>query len=85
MRRPEDFGVRSEPSERAAPVEQEAVEQALPTSDARLVEEVRRGNTEAFGTLVTRYETKLHAVIHRMVRDPEQARDPEGQAVVDHQ
>jgi RNA polymerase sigma-70 factor (ECF subfamily) len=69
MRRPEDLRVRSEP------VEQEAVEQELPTSDARLVEEVRRGNTEAFGTLVTRYEKKLHAVIHRMVRDPEQARD----------
>jgi RNA polymerase sigma-70 factor (ECF subfamily) len=69
MRRPEDLWVRGEP------VEQEAVEQELPTSDARLVEEVRRGNTEAFGTLVTRYEKKLHAVIHRMVRDPEQARD----------
>ena len=43
--------------------------------DARLLEEVRRGNREAFGLLVTRYEKKLFRVLHRIVRDPELARD----------
>lgn len=44
-------------------------------SDARLVDEVRRGNRDAFGPLVARYEKKLQRVLRRMVRDPEQARD----------
>ena len=46
-----------------------------PSSDARLVEEVRRGNRDAFGVLVARYERKLQRVLRRMVRDPEQSRD----------
>ena len=47
----------------------------VPGSDARLVEEVRRGNGEAFGHLVRRYEMRLLSVILRFVKDREQARD----------
>lgn len=43
--------------------------------DARLVEEVRRGNTDAFGELVKRYETRVVRVIRRFVTDQEQSRD----------
>jgi RNA polymerase sigma-70 factor (ECF subfamily) len=45
------------------------------SSDARLVELVRRGDREAFGGLVARYERKLQRVLRRLVRDPEVARD----------
>ena len=44
-------------------------------SDARLVEEARRGNRDAFGQLVLRYETRLRRVILRFVDDRELARD----------
>lgn len=44
-------------------------------SDARLVEEVRRGHKDAFGQLVSRYERRLMRVILRFVRDRELARD----------
>lgn len=44
-------------------------------SDARLVEEVRRGNGESFGHLVRRYEMRLMSVILRFVKDRELARD----------
>ena len=43
--------------------------------DARLVEEVRRGNVDAFGDLVKRYETRVLRVIRRFVTDQEQSRD----------
>jgi RNA polymerase sigma-70 factor, ECF subfamily len=46
-----------------------------PASDARLVEDVRRGNQEAFGTLVVRYERRLHRLLRRLVHDQEQSRD----------
>lgn len=46
-----------------------------PASDARLVEEVRKGNRAAFGVLVGRYEKTLLRVLRRLVRDTEQARD----------
>jgi RNA polymerase sigma-70 factor (ECF subfamily) len=46
-----------------------------PSSDARLVEEVRLGNRDAFGVLVLRYEKKLQQVIRRLVRDPDHAQD----------
>ncbi len=46
-----------------------------PTTDARLVEQVRRGDRDAFGVLVGRYEKKLQRVLLRLVRDSEQARD----------
>jgi RNA polymerase sigma-70 factor (ECF subfamily) len=44
-------------------------------TDARLVEEARRGDQEAFGKLVRRYESRLIGVILRFVRDRELARD----------
>jgi len=44
-------------------------------SDARLVELARRGDQEAFGDLVLRYERRLVRVILRFVHDPETARD----------
>jgi RNA polymerase sigma-70 factor (ECF subfamily) len=44
-------------------------------SDARLVEVVRRGDTDAFGQLVKRYEGRLLRVILQFVRDRELARD----------
>lgn len=44
-------------------------------SDARLVELVRHGDTEAFGQLVSRYEGRLMRVIVQFVRDRELARD----------
>lgn len=44
-------------------------------SDARLVEEARRGSQEAFGELVKRYERRLFRVLYRFVRDEEIAED----------
>jgi len=57
--------------------EKESVQEYLndPACDARLVEEVRRGNSDAFGTLVVRYEKRLHRLLRRLVHDQEQARD----------
>jgi len=43
--------------------------------DARLVEDVRRGDSEAYGGLVKRYERRLIGVIMRFVHDHELARD----------
>ncbi len=53
-------------------------EPALPVagvSDARLVEMARKGDQEAFGDLVLRYERRLIRVILRFVHDQELARD----------
>ena len=50
-------------------------EQGSAVSDARLVEDVRRGDTDAFGELVLRYERRVIRVIMRFVTDQEQARD----------
>jgi RNA polymerase sigma-70 factor (ECF subfamily) len=44
-------------------------------SDARLVEDVRRGDHSAFEVLVRRYENRLMSVLLRFVRDRELARD----------
>ena len=44
-------------------------------SDARLVDEARRGDRDAFGDLVQRYERRLIRVILRFVHDEELARD----------
>jgi RNA polymerase sigma-70 factor (ECF subfamily) len=63
---------RSQPVERTS--DQEPI-LADPSSDARIVDEVRRGDRDAYGVLVTRYEKKLQHVLRRLVRDPEQARD----------
>ena len=44
-------------------------------TDARLVEEARRGQKDSFGELVLRYEKRLVRVISRFVSDEELARD----------
>lgn len=44
-------------------------------SDARLIDEVRQGNREAFGQLVQRYERRLVRVITRFVHDGDLAED----------
>jgi RNA polymerase sigma-70 factor (ECF subfamily) len=44
-------------------------------SDARLVDQVRRGDADAFGELVSRYERRLIGVVRRFVPNPEQAED----------
>src|SRR5579864_7802689 len=44
-------------------------------SDARLVEDARRGDRDAFGVLVQRYERRLVRVIFRFVSDLELAKD----------
>lgn len=44
-------------------------------SDARLVEECRRGDQSAFGELVIRYERRLLRVIGRFIRDADIAED----------
>lgn len=49
--------------------------QSASASDARLIEEVRQGNGDAFGQLVKRYEARLISVIRRFVRDFELSRD----------
>jgi len=45
------------------------------SNDARLVDETRRGNKEAFGELVQRYEQRLMRVILRFIRDVNIAED----------
>jgi RNA polymerase sigma-70 factor (ECF subfamily) len=47
----------------------------LAASDARLVDAARRGDQEAFGELVLRYERRLLRLILRFVPDVELARD----------
>lgn len=44
-------------------------------SDARLVEETKQGNQDAFRDLVTRYEKRLYRVIYRFVHDSALAED----------
>jgi RNA polymerase sigma-70 factor (ECF subfamily) len=44
-------------------------------NEARLVEEARRGNRNAFGELVVRYERRVLRVILQFVRDRDQADD----------
>lgn len=44
-------------------------------SDARLIDAARRGEQEAFGELVRRYERRLIGVVRRFVEDQEQAED----------
>lgn len=65
MRRMADSDLRSD-----VPVLDEAS-----VSDARLVEQVRLGDRDAFGGLVRRYEARLISVIRRFIHDLETARD----------
>ena len=46
-----------------------------PVSDARLVEDARLGDREAFGHLVLRYERRLLRVIERFVHDADLSED----------
>lgn len=58
--------------------EAESIEACPPgggVGDARLVEEVRRGNHASFEPLVRRYESRLMGVLLRFVRDYDLARD----------
>ena len=48
---------------------------ARAVNEARLVEEARCGNRQAFGELVTRYERRLIRVIQQFVKSPELAED----------
>ncbi|HVJ67987.1 MAG TPA: sigma-70 family RNA polymerase sigma factor [Caulifigura sp.] len=59
-------------SERAA---HETEPQDTQASDARLVEEARRGLQSSFAKLVQRYERRLIRVIGRFIRDADQAED----------
>jgi RNA polymerase sigma-70 factor, ECF subfamily len=52
-----------------------ASQEGTALSDARLVEDARHGNRDAFGVLVQRYERRLVQVILRFVSDPELAKD----------
>ena len=45
------------------------------TTDARLVEEARRGDTDAFGQLAQRYERRVIKVIRRFMADQDLAMD----------
>lgn len=54
---------------------QTLLDQGSNASDARLVEESKRGNREAFGELVRRYERRLVRVIGRFLDDPDQIDD----------
>ncbi|MFG0294788.1 MAG: RNA polymerase sigma factor [Maioricimonas sp. JB045] len=60
---------------RSAQKQQEHLDASSATCDARLVDEARRGNQDAFGELVLRYERRLLRVIMRFVRDPDLAED----------
>jgi RNA polymerase sigma-70 factor (ECF subfamily) len=52
-----------------------AEQEGAALSDARLVEDARRGNRDAFGILVQRYERRLIRVILRFVSDLELSKD----------
>src|SRR5262245_55160016 len=47
----------------------------MESDDRKLIEEARRGNHDAFGQLVQRYQRRAYAVALGMVHDPDDARD----------
>lgn len=59
----------------SARAEAESFDSGNAISEARLVEDARRGDQGAFGELVLRYERRLIRVISRFVTDWELARD----------
>jgi RNA polymerase sigma-70 factor (ECF subfamily) len=63
-----DFGTSSEMTES----DDSVISQA---TDARLVDQARRGNTDAFGQLAQRYERRVLKVIRRFMPDQELAMD----------
>ena len=42
--------------------------------DQQLVERVQRGDKQAFGLLVSKYQRKLQRLLSRLIRDPAEAR-----------
>ena len=56
-------------------LELESDDLASAVNESRLVEEARRGNRQAFGELVMRYERRLIRVILQFVKSPELAED----------
>ncbi len=44
-------------------------------TDQLLVERVQRGDKEAFGLLVSKYQRKLHRLLSRLIRDPAEVED----------
>jgi RNA polymerase sigma-70 factor (ECF subfamily) len=48
---------------------------SAPAEESELVERVRDGDTEAFGELVRRYQRRVYAVAHRLMRQREDAED----------
>ncbi len=47
----------------------------MPAEDSRLIAEVLRGRTEAFGELVCRYQDRLFNTMYRLLDNAEDARD----------
>jgi len=45
------------------------------TPDAELIQRVLQGDGNAYRPLVERYQNRIHAMVHGMVRDAEEARD----------
>lgn len=43
--------------------------------DQQLVERVQRGDKQAFGLLVSKYQRKLASLLSRMIRDPAEVED----------
>ncbi len=44
-------------------------------TDQLLVERIQRGDKEAFGLLVSKYQRKLHRLLSRLIRDPAEVED----------
>lgn len=51
-------------------------------TDQLLVERVQRGDKEAFGLLVTKYQRKLHRLLSRLIRDPAEVEDVAQEAFI---
>lgn len=43
--------------------------------DLKLIKAAKRGNTHAFGELVTRYQSRVNKIISRYVKDPSEVSD----------
>lgn len=43
--------------------------------DLDLIESIKRGDTRAFGTLVTRYQSRVNKIVSRYVKDPSEVLD----------
>lgn len=59
----------------AALLEAPPIDLSSPTDDQSLVLQTLSGNSEAFGTLVERYDRSVYHLAYRTLRDQEEARD----------